>query len=95
MTIDLRKRNFEIKLHQGIVTVLSNPLYYNWFRRLDPATIRIAELDAMVIVNEGKRFVVTNLKNEFIDTWNVIFEDGEVVSDPVVKIGYLYHSNMR
>ena len=56
-----------------------------WFRNISEGTIRIAELSTMVRINEGKRVVVTDLKDQFIDTWNIIFEDGQVVSPYVVK----------
>jgi hypothetical protein len=41
----------------------------------------------MVKINLGKRVVVTNLKNEFIDTWNIVFDNDKIISDPLIKIG--------
>lgn len=58
-----------------------------WFRNMGEGSIMIKNLTSMMRINEGKRVVVTNLQDQFIDTWNIIFEDNKIVSPNTVKLG--------
>lgn len=58
-----------------------------WFRNMSEGNIIIKNLSSMIRINEGKRTIITNLQDMFIDTWNIVFEDGKIISPSVVKIG--------
>lgn len=81
---DLSFNDFKVLLNKENVY---RSFQEKWFRSISQGEIKIQQLSSMVRINEGKRVVVTNLENKFIDTWNIIFENNKVVSPSVVKIG--------
>ena len=66
-----------------------------WFRSIGDANIKIRNLSSMIRINEGKRVIVTDLKDQFITTMNVEFSYGLAVSPNVIKLGLpvVYDSN--
>lgn len=58
-----------------------------WFRDITEGTIKLINMTTMVRINEGKRVIITDLEDNFIDTGNIIFRDGEIISPNIIKLG--------